>query len=427
MLGISQASKTIQQKELLIGQNLQQGVYTIQRLQGRGGMSTVYLALHNSLRIPFALKQCQADAPLPESATLELKTLLHSHTTQNSTPSTPHADLPRSGGIQTDSFLREALLLARLHHPALPTLHDYFFEDGYWYLVMDYLPGPTLSTYLQQHAPLPALEALNYAVQLCDILEYLHQNTPVVIYRDLKPANIILSPNGSLKLIDFGIARYLTPSHTNEQLEFGSPGYTPPEQYHSEGLLDIRSDLFSLGIILYEMIYGKRPEAMQKDPEIFEIPSQTLQSLLTLSMHTLPEKRFQSTHVFSLALARAYDIEERRAYQRYLHAPQIVPTVTLISEQSLQRRSALLENTVKVDRSKIQSISFLPQPQTTPIQYIESLNLFQLLYTQRLLRRSAQSVFLLLLLLILLLTSLLVTVRLAPHAITKSHISRQQP
>ena len=84
-------------------------------------------------------------------------------------------DFPSSGGMNTDRFLREALLLARLQHSALPALYDYFFEDGYWYLVMDYIPGPTLMSYLHKEAPLPPLEALNYAMQLCDVLDYLHK------------------------------------------------------------------------------------------------------------------------------------------------------------------------------------------------------------------------------------------------------------
>ncbi|MBA2284803.1 MAG: serine/threonine protein kinase, partial [Ktedonobacteraceae bacterium] len=231
--------------------------------------------------------------------------------------------LPISGGSHTDRFLRESLLLLRLRHPAIPALHDYFFEDGCWYLVIDYIAGPTLATYLRQHAPLPPLEALNYALQLCDVLDYLHRQTPPVIFRNLKPANSILTPGGRLMLIDFGIARYFKEEQVNDTIHFGSPGYASPEQYYGTGQTDVRSDLFSLGVILHEMISGQHPiersqpleSVRQNNPAL----SPVLSALIMIATRADPRYRFQSAHAFLRALERTYAIEERRAYQQRVH------------------------------------------------------------------------------------------------------------
>src|ERR1700682_3701562 len=172
--------------EHLIGQTLHCGEYLVKRVLGHGGMGRVYLATHTTLQTPFALKQARADQQLPDSAIVELDTALYAEKDNNTNPYRSYlSEFPGSGGAHPDRFLREALLLTRLHHRAIPTLYDYFFEDGYWYLVMDYIPGSTLAAYLRKQAPLAPLEALNYALQLCDVLEYLHNQSPPIIFRDL--------------------------------------------------------------------------------------------------------------------------------------------------------------------------------------------------------------------------------------------------
>lgn len=318
-------------QENLIGKTLCNDEYYIHRVIGHGGMGKVYLAAHTELTVPVALKQARADQPLPEEAIVELDALLQGTTHRASAFSLQ--DVPGSGGVHTDRFLREALFLAHLHHPALPSLYDYFFEDGYWYLVMDYIPGPTLTTYLRQQGPLPPLEALNYAIQLCDVFDYLHKQSPPIIYRDLKPSNILVTPEGKLMLVDFGIARYFKEGQSNDTTDFGSPGYASPEQYQAEGQTDGRSDLFSLGILLYEMISGQRPitanggtgpDVSRKDmPPI----SAVLSGLITLATRTEPMYRFQSAHTFFLALERAYIIEEQRTYQQRVMLEQAMDAV----------------------------------------------------------------------------------------------------
>ncbi len=313
-------------QDSFIGKSVHQGEYSIEASIGRGGMGQVFLASHRSLDVPVAVKQARADQPLPESVRAELDHLLAQEPDKVIALSNQVAssDFPLSGGSNTDRFLREALLLARLRHPAIPTLYDYFLEDGYWYLVMEYVPGPTLASYIRQSAPLPPLEALNYAMQLCDVLEYLHKQVPPVVFRDLKPSNVILSPEGRLILIDFGIARYFKEGQINDTTDFGSPGYASPEQYEGSGQTDGRSDLYSLGVILYEMLSGKRPGrggkrsgAVESLRTINPAFSPALSGLVAMATRAEPMYRFQTASAFYAALERTHTIEERRAYHRH--------------------------------------------------------------------------------------------------------------
>lgn len=307
--------------EQMVGQWLHNGEYRIEAVLGQGGMGQVFLVTHGTLRIPFALKQGRVDQSVPEPVSAALERIVH-HESFIQRPvayTFTEQDFPLSGGVNTDRFIREALLLARLDHPAIPALYDYFIEDGHWYLVMDYIPGPTLNAYMQQNAPLSPLETLNYGIQLCDVLEYLHRQTPPVVFRDVKPSNVILSPDGRVMLVDFGIARYFKPGQMNDTMEFGSPGYAPPEQYQGGSQTDGRSDLYSLGVILHEMLSGNRPAGAAKPLESLHYLnpaiSSVLSGLVTVATRVEPMYRFQSAHTLYLALERAYGIEERRAYQ----------------------------------------------------------------------------------------------------------------
>ncbi|GHO53972.1 protein kinase domain-containing protein [Ktedonobacter robiniae] len=309
---------------------LHNGDYQIQRILGRGGMGKVLLATHTRLGTPFAIKQALADSPLAESAVAELEQVLHPDDVIADPHPAPPGRFPVSGGEHTDRFTREALLLLRLQHPAIPTLYDYFHEHGSWHLVMDYVPGISLNNYLSQHAPLPPLEALNYATQLCDVLAYLHQQQPPVIYRDLKPSNIMLMPNGMLMLIDYGIARYYKEGQSTDTTGFGSPGYASPEQYNGGSQTDGRSDLFSLGVILHEMLTGQRvaPSALMKDePRPIQTKvSSALQGLVNLATRPDPAQRYQNASLFAQALERVYAIEERAAYEERLSHIHAFPT-----------------------------------------------------------------------------------------------------
>lgn len=213
----------LQTEELLAGR------YRLGRLLGSGGFGSVYLATDERLHRPVAIKMC-------------------------STRGLPALEAAEAARL----FQSEALTLARLRHPGLTAIWDYFNQDDKWYLVMEYVPGDTLRTLLRRAGgPLPYGDALSYARQLCAVLGYLHRQTPPVVFRDLKPANIMVTPEGQLKLIDFGIARLFSPGKLADTAQFGTPGYAPPEQYG--GQTEPRSDIFSMGVVLHEMLTHHNP------------------------------------------------------------------------------------------------------------------------------------------------------------------------
>jgi len=167
---------------------------------------------------------------------------------------------PQEIAEAAENFKREALLLAALKHPNLPSIYDHFNEAGRWYLVMDFIEGETLEEHLTKkpEGHLSVEEALQIGMQLCTVLSYLHNRQPPIIFRDLKPANIMLTPEGHLYLIDFGIARYFKPGQTRDTIAFGSPGYAAPEQY-GKAQTTARSDIYSLGATLYRLLTGVDP------------------------------------------------------------------------------------------------------------------------------------------------------------------------
>ncbi len=160
----------------------------------------------------------------------------------------------------TTAFKREAHLLVGLNHPNLPKIQDYFADAGRWYLVMDFIEGETLETYLTQRTGgyLPVNEALDIGMQLCIALDYLHTRQPPIIFRDLKPGNVMRTPDGRLYLIDFGIARHFHPGKVKDTIALGSVGYAAPEQY-GKAQTTPRADIFSLGAVLYELLTGADP------------------------------------------------------------------------------------------------------------------------------------------------------------------------
>lgn len=159
-----------------------------------------------------------------------------------------------------EAFKHEALLLARLTHPGLPSIFDYFNEDGRWYLVMSFVEGITLEEY-QERSPrkqISVAEALQIGIQLSSVLGYLHSRQPPIIFRDLKPANVMRTPEGQIYLIDFGIARLFKQGQTKDTIALGSPGYAAPEQYGKKQSTP-QTDVYSLGATLHHLISGTDP------------------------------------------------------------------------------------------------------------------------------------------------------------------------
>jgi tRNA A-37 threonylcarbamoyl transferase component Bud32 len=206
------------------------GRYRIRAIVGRGGMGSVYKAEDTRLDKMVAVKEM-----------LE------------------RADTDDEQASAVRQFEREAKLLAQLSHPNLPKVTDYFVDQDKWYLIMEFVEGRTLEQVVQEAGgPLPLLEVLDWGVQLSDVLAYLHGQDPPIVFRDMKPANIMLQSDGIVKLIDFGIARRFQEGAAKDTLLYGSPGYSPPEQY-GRRQTDARSDIYSLGATLHHLITGHDP------------------------------------------------------------------------------------------------------------------------------------------------------------------------
>lgn len=158
------------------------------------------------------------------------------------------------------AFRREAQLLARLSHPNIVRVSDYFQDGERHYMVMEFVQGRTLEEMLEEQTePFSEDQVLVWAEQLCDVLAYLHSQTPKIIYRDLKPGNVmVLDGTDTIKLIDFGIARFYKPGKQKDTMELGTPGYAPPEQ-HGKGQTDERSDLYALGAMLHHLLSLRDP------------------------------------------------------------------------------------------------------------------------------------------------------------------------
>src|SRR6266705_164258 len=160
----------------------------------------------------------------------------------------------------TTAFQREASVLSQLDHPNLPRLYEHFQNPGHWYLVMDFIAGETLEQY-QSKVPNGRLllsEVLDIGIQLCLVLDYLHSQQPPIVFRDLKPANIMRIPTGQLYLIDFGITRYFKPGQAKDTVALGSLGYAAPEQY-GKAQTTPRADIYSLGAVLHQLLTAKDP------------------------------------------------------------------------------------------------------------------------------------------------------------------------
>ncbi|UCD85030.1 MAG: serine/threonine protein kinase [Deltaproteobacteria bacterium] len=199
-----------------------------------------------------------------------------------------------------EQFKTEARILAKLNHPNLPRVTDYFSDSSHNYLVMEYVEGDTLERHLEKQGPkpFPEIKVLNWAVQLCRVLYFLSIQKPKpVVFRDLKPSNIMVTPHGRIKLIDFGIARFFKEEQEQDTYIFGTPGYAAPEQYGT-GQTDVRSDIFSLGATLHHCLTGADPNLNPfefKSPrEINERISGKTSDVIMKALENDQEKRYQS-------------------------------------------------------------------------------------------------------------------------------------
>src|SRR5437764_6409626 len=166
---------------------------------------------------------------------------------------------PQELAEATAAFEHEALLLTGLTHPNLPRIHDHFSEQGRSYVVMDFIAGDTLEDYLGKYSQLLPVEmVLEIGIQLCTVLDYLHTHQPPIIFRDLKPANIMRTADNHVYLIDFGIARHFKPGKAKDTIPLGSKGYAAPEQY-GKAQTTPQTDIYGLGATLHELLTGDDP------------------------------------------------------------------------------------------------------------------------------------------------------------------------
>ena len=203
------------------------------------------------------------------------------------------------------NFKIEAKILWGLNHPNLPSFTGFFNEGQRYYMVMEYIDGYTLEELLERNGgPFSERRVLGWARQLCDVLEYLHSQHPPIIFRDMKPGNIMLTRNGRIKLIDFGIARFFRPTSSQDTQLLGTPGFAPPEQY-GKTQTDERSDLYSLAITLFQLLTDTLSETgfglkdvRAINPQISPGVARALEKAAELD----PEERYSSVAEFRRAL-----------------------------------------------------------------------------------------------------------------------------
>lgn len=264
------------------------GRYKILRKLGEGGMSVVYLAVNEKVNKHWAIKEVKKEG-------VENFETVHQR------------------------LLTEADILKRLHHPNLPDIVDIIENEETFLLVMDYIEGRQLESIVQEYGPQNEETVVNWGKQLCDVLSYLHSQNPPIIYRDMKPANVMLQKDGKVVLIDFGTAREFKESQAEDTLCLGTCGYAAPEQYKGQGQSDIRTDIYCLGVTLYYLLTGHNP--ICKPYEIYPIRywntnlSSGLEMIILKCTRKNPSKRYQSCEELQQELSHYYklDIEYQKS------------------------------------------------------------------------------------------------------------------
>ena len=252
------------------------GKYKILNEVGHGGMSVVYLAMNERANKQWAIKEVRKDGV-------------------------------KDFEVVKQSLVAETNMLKKLSHPSLPDIVDVIDEDDRFLIVMDYIEGNSLKTALQEYGAQSQKNVIKWAKQLCDVLGYLHSQNPPIIYRDMKPANIMLKPDGNVVLIDFGTAREYKENNIEDTTCLGTMGYAAPEQFGGMGQTDARTDIYCLGATMYHLVTGMNPcEPPYEIRPIREIDptlSGGLERIITKCTQPDPNNRYQS------AAELMYDLE----------------------------------------------------------------------------------------------------------------------
>ena len=265
--------------------SLLDGKYKILNKIGQGGMSIVYLAMNEKANKQWAVKEMRKEKN-------------------------------RNYEVMKQSLITETNLLKELKHPYLPSIADIIENDDTIIIVMDYIEGRPLSDILLEEGTIEEDKVVEYAIQLCDVLDYLHSQNPPIIYRDLKPANIMLKPDGKITLIDFGTARKYNYDSVSDTTCLGTIGYAAPEQFAGETLrqTDARTDIYNLGATMYHLLTGVNPS--EPPYELYPIRrwderlSNGLEKIILRATRKDPEKRFNDCKEMSYALQHFRDLDD---------------------------------------------------------------------------------------------------------------------
>ena len=250
--------------------------YEILKLVGKGGMSRVYLAMDTNIHKPWAVKEID-------------KTVKD-----------------QNNEVIIQSAIAEANLIKELDHNAIVRIVDIIDEPDKIFIIEDFIDGETLNAIVVREGAQPQEKVIEWAIQICSALEYLHTRKPPIIYRDMKPANVMLKPEGNVKIIDFGIAREYKEHNTEDTKCLGTKGYAAPEQFGGKGQTDARTDIYCLGVTLYYLVTGMNPS--EPPYEIYPIRhwnpklSSGLEAIILKCTRPNPSERFQSCAELSYAL-----------------------------------------------------------------------------------------------------------------------------
>lgn len=263
--------------------SLVDGKYKILNKVGQGGMSVVYLAMNEKANKQWAIKEVRKDGVLDFEAVKQ-------------------------------GLVAETDILKKLDHPHLPSIVDVIDTEDSFIIIMDYIQGNSLNKALEEYGAQPQELVIKWAMQLCDVLGYLHTRNPAIIYRDMKPANIMLKPDGNITLIDFGTAREYKEKNLADTTCLGTVGYAAPEKFGGMGQTDARTDIYCLGATLYHLVTGMNPcEPPYEIKPIREINpalSSGLERIIIKCTQRDPNDRYQSCAELMYALEHYEEIDD---------------------------------------------------------------------------------------------------------------------
>lgn len=270
--------------------SLVDGKYKILSKVGQGGMSVVYLAINEKANAQWAVKEVRKDGI-------------------------------KDFEVVKQGLVAETDILKKLSHPSLPRIIDVIDSDDSFIIIMDYIQGNSLNKALDEFGAQPQENVIEWAKQLTDVLGYLHSRTPPIIYRDMKPANVMLKPDGNVTLIDFGTAREFKEKNLADTTCLGTVGYAAPEQFGGMGQTDARTDIYCLGATLYHLVTGMNPcEPPYEIKPIREINpslSSGLEKIILKCTQRNPNDRYQSAAELMYALEHyAEEDDNFRAKQK---------------------------------------------------------------------------------------------------------------